>query len=243
MVFDAHCHIGEGKVKCQTADALLRAMDKSGVERAVVVPVEEYICVYNGEGNAYILEQTKLHSGRLYGFAVANPWYGKPACEMLERYLCEGLFGVKFNAGVQGFRINDEIVYPLIEVAARHRAPVYFHTGTPVSGMPFQLYELARRYPEVNFIMGHSGWSDFWQDIPFIAEHSRNIWFDTSLSYTTRTEAVIEARGSERVVFGSDTPHSTLAFELEKAEQLSLPKEELALILGGNISSLLEKKI
>ncbi len=243
MVFDAHCHIGEGKVKRQTADTLLQTMDKNGVERAVTVPVEEYICVYNEEGNEYILQQTRLHRGRLYGFAVANPWYGKPACEMLERYLCEGLCGVKFNAGVQGFRINDEIVYPLIEVAARHGVPVYFHTGTPVSGMPFQLYDLSRRYPEVNFIMGHTGWSDFWQDIPFIAERSKNIWFDTSLSYTTRSEVAVQICGCDRVVFGSDSPHSALAFELEKARQLALPEEKLALVLGGNISSLLEKKI
>ena len=241
-IFDAHCHVGEGRVKQQTAQDLLRRMDQNEVDCAVIVPVEEDLAVYNEEGNAYILEQTRLHPDRLFGFATANPWYGAAAAQMIERYLGEGLWGLKFNPGVQGFHINDEIVYPLIEIAARHQVPVYFHTGTPVSGMPFQLYDLAKRYPEVSFIMGHSGWADFWQDIPFIAEHSKNIWFDTSLSYTSRTEAVIEACGCGRVVFGSDTPHSRLAFELEKVKLLHADRPQMEGILGGNLRSLLEAR-
>ena len=239
-IFDAHCHIGEGSVKRQAADVLLRSMDENGVQRAVVVPVEEHIAVYNEEGNDAVLEAVRTHEGRLFGFAVANPWYGAKASALLGKYLGRGLCGVKFNPMLQGFRINDEIVYPLIEVAARHKVPVYFHTGTPVTCMPFQLYELAKRYPEVNFIMGHSGWSDFWQDIPYIAKNSRNIWFETSLSYTSRTEEAIGCNpGGDHILFGSDSPHSSLAMELRKARAVRADDAVRQRMFAGNLRFLL----
>ncbi len=42
-----------------------------------------------------------------------------------------------------------------------YRVPVYFHTGTMIMAEPFQLRELAGEFPNVNFIMGHSGNTDF----------------------------------------------------------------------------------
>lgn len=240
MIFDAHCHIGVGRLKQQTTEVLLNNMDENGISRAVVVPVEEYLSVYNEEGNAYILEQTRLHPDRLFGFAVANPWYGLKACDMLERYLEEGLVGIKFNSTVQGFKINEDIVFPLIEIAARRSVPVYFHTGTPITAMPFQLYDLARRYPEVNFIMGHCGWSDFWQDMQYIASHSENIWFETSLSYTSRTESLLpETCGCQRIIFGSDSPHSNAGLEIKKVLMTQVNDNMHKKILSGNIRFLL----
>lgn len=238
-IIDAHCHIGDGVVKVQTADALLKNMDVNHVNMSVITPVEEYTAVYNEEGNAYILSQVNAHKERFIGFAVANPWYGKNGLQLLERYLGEGLKGIKFNPVIQGFKINDEIIYPFIEIAAKYSIPVYFHTGTPVCAMPFQLYYLAKRYPEVNFIMGHTGYADFWQDIPYIAQHSDNIWFDTSLSLTSRTEAIIEACGYDKIVFASDSPHSNLEYEIKKVVQTGAESKGLETMMYSNIAGLL----
>ncbi len=238
-IWDAHCHLGVGRYKKQTLSELLERMDRFGVEKSVVVPVEEYIAVDNREGNRLLIDAVEQSRGRLLGFATANPWFGKQAETLLEDALKAGLSGVKFNPAVQGFHLNDPLVEPLIELAEKYGVPVYFHTGTPVSSIPFQLYDLALRYPKVRFIMGHSGYSDFWNDVPFIARHSENIWFDTSLSLSSRTQDILSAVGHDRILFGSDSPHSGLPYELSKVRAVQADEQAMEAMLGGNLRKLL----
>ena len=197
IVVDAHCHISQDSRKSQTASQLIENMDTQGVSMSVIVPVEEHLAVYNEEGNAFIWEQVQKFPSRLIGFGVANPWYGKAGVNLLERYLGMGFRGIKFHPAIQGFQLNEPIIFPFAELAIRHNAPMFFHTGTPVSAIPFQLYELATRYPEGRFIMGHSGYSDYWNDVPFIAARTKNIWFDTSVCLTSRHTDIVNAAGCE----------------------------------------------
>ncbi len=36
-------------------------------------------------------------------------------------------------------------------------SPVYFHTGLPGNSTPWQIVDLAERFPEIDFLMGHCG--------------------------------------------------------------------------------------
>jgi len=239
-VIDAHCHIGNGRYKKQDAEALIRSMDTCGIEKAVIVPVEEYITVNNEEGNNYILAAVKRYDGRLIGFATVNPWYGQKAVDMLRKYLKQGLKGVKLNPSLQGFLLNDDIVYPIIETAKYYKVPVYFHTGTPIHSLPFQLRDLAVRYPEVNFIMGHMGAWDFGYDTMLAVRGLKNIFLETSLNLSCVIESVIREAGSDRVIFGSDSPRSDQKYELEKVTSSCNREEDLEKILYKNITQLLE---
>lgn len=239
IICDGHCHVGEGSLKSQSAEALLANMDRSGVQKAVIVPVEECLAADNEEGNRYILDLCERYPERFWGFASANPWFGKKARKILRDYLSRGLCGIKFNPVVQGFKISDALIYPFMELAQEFGVPVYFHTGTPVCAMPFQLFDLSGRYSGVRFILGHSGYADFWQDIPFIASHSENIWFDTSLSLTPRTEALVSACGAGRILFGSDSPRSSLEYEIEKVMLCRAEPKDKEAMMGANLVALL----
>ena len=87
--------------------------------------------------------------------------------------------------------------------------------------------------------MGHCGYSDFWNDVPYIAKNSKNIWFDASLSLTSRTEDIINISGSGHILFASDSPHSNLQYEISKVMCVQAGEQEKADILGGNIARLL----
>jgi len=239
-VIDAHCHLGVGRYKQLRADELLALMDRAGVDWAVVCPVEEQIVLRNREGNQAMIAAMTRHPDRFIGFAVANPWYGDKAVKELRRALGAGLRGVKFNSSLQGFFINDEIVYPLIEVAGEFGVPVYFHTGTPIYALPLQLAALARDFPDVSFIMGHSGFADFWYDALPAAQDVPNIILETSFAMPSMLAQAVEVLGPERLVFGSDAPMSDPVLELLKLRQPALPGEEL--ILGDNMARLLRLK-
>lgn len=242
-VIDALCFIGKGRYLSLTPEELLRKMDRAGIDRSVICPVHEAVSVYNREGNDEILRAVKQFPERLIGFASANPWYGLKAVEEVNRALSEGMKGLYFNSALQGFFIHDEIVYPLIEAAAQANVPVYFHTATPIFALPFQLAELARAFPQVNFIMGHLAAADFWTDVVPAASLAENIFVETSLRSGVATiKLAIRKLGAERVLFGSSTPESEPYLELEKIHMVRLSPQEEELVLGKNMERLLTLK-
>lgn len=163
-IVDAHVHLGEGYHLSLGVDELLGRMDEAGVERAVACPVDHFVAVHNREGNDLMLDAVRSHGDRLSGMAAANPWFGDQAVEEARRALGEGLSGLFVHSVYQGFRLDDHIVDPLLEGVAEFGVPVYVHTGTAAQAEPFQATELARRFPELNFIMGHGGSSDYGED-------------------------------------------------------------------------------
>jgi predicted TIM-barrel fold metal-dependent hydrolase len=239
-IIDAHCSIGEGRYVHLTAEMLLEQMDSAGVDRAVACPIHEHITVYNREGNDYILNAVRRYPQRLIGFATVNPWYGQPAVQELRRALGEGLRGLTLNSALQGYFIHDQLVYPLIEVAAEFKTPVYFHTATPIFALPFQLAELALVFPQVNFIMGHLAAADFWPDAVPAAKQCENIYMETSIRSGVATiRQAIQELGSRRVLFGSDAPESDIGVELAKIRLVGLAAEDEQQVLGGNMARLL----
>jgi len=239
-IIDAHCHIGIGFEKQLSPEDLLKLMDKNGVEETIICPLEQYIAVYNEEGNSYILEQMQKFSGRFIGFASVNPWYMGKGVDMLKKYIEKGLRGLKLNPKLQGFVLNSSLVKPLIKVAQEYKIPVYFHTGTMINSEPFQLRELAVEFPNVNFIMGHSGNTDFWTDIAYAIQGMKNIYLDTS--HNLGIQGLINMAGIDNVIFSSNMPRSHQILELKKIHDLDLSREEKEKVCYYNIKRLVGER-
>jgi predicted TIM-barrel fold metal-dependent hydrolase len=239
IVVDGHCHIGIGHEYRQTADELLREMERYGVDRAVICPVDRYIAVDNREGNDLVLRTMHAYPDRFYAFATANPWYAQRAVEELKRAIKEGARGIKLHPALQGFLLCDDLVYPLLEVAQDYGVPVFFHTGTPAFSQPMHVAELALRFPEVNLIMGHMGSTDFWLDAVPAALQAKNIYLDTSWSLPAKIHRAVSAVGAERVLFGTDSPLSTLHLEMGCIHAAKLTDDVRAKVMGDNMLRLL----
>lgn len=236
---DAHVHVGKGFEKALDPEKLIELMDQNEVEKCVIVPIEQYIAVYNEEGNRYILDLINKYPDRFIGFASVNPWYLDKAVEILKKYLDKGLRGLKLNPKLQGFILNSDLVKPLIKVVEEYMVPVYFHTGTMVTSEPFQLAELADDFPKVNFIMGHSGNTDFWTDTAYAAKSRGNIYLDTSHNLSSAILGLIQAAGEDRVIFGSNMPRSHQTHEIKKILELKLPEQVQEKIFYKNIIKIL----
>lgn len=242
MRVDGHCHIGKGMRRQLTAEELLGEMDRHGIDQAVICPVDQFIAVSNHEGNNLILRTVKKHPHRFIGFATVNPWYGKEAVNELQRSLDEGLKGLKLNPFIQGFYANDEILFPVIDLAADYGIPVYCHTGTPVGTLPLQLADLANRFPNVNFIMGHMGSADFVDEVIPAMEMADNLFAETSKVQNCQMLREVTARfGASRVIFGSNCPNSMYGIELEKMDLIDLAPDALEWVLGRTILNLIDK--
>ena len=241
-IIDAHCHIGQGYCYSLSFDDLLRQMDDNGVASAVVVPTDRCLTVYNEEGNNEVLNAARRHPERFIPFATVNPWYGDQAIAELKRAFAEGAAGLKLHPVTQGFSIIDEIAFAVVEVAVEHGKPIYFHTGTPVHSTPFQLAELAMRFPEGQFIMGHTAYADYWNDVAAAVKCVPNIVIETSLHLASFLKSLCDELGSDKLIYGSDAPKTSMKIEIEKITRYIESDTDLERIFSGNISRLLGRE-
>ncbi len=241
MTIDGYCTLGVDREYDLTASDLLYGMDRAGVERAVIAPVDRLLAVNNREGNDFILRAVADHPDRLIPACAANPWYGEPAVEEVRRAAGMGARLLVLHPFVQGYLANDELVWPLLDAATAEKLPVYVHTGPPGNASPWQVVDLAERYPLVDFIMGHSGATDFWNDVVDAGMAATNVYLESSLARPFSLAPRLKVVGMHKGIVGSYAPINELTFEWEQARR-ALPPETWPDICGGNLLRLLLKR-
>ena len=241
MYIDCYCVLGTDREYDLTASALLKAMDAVRVDRALVAPIDRYLAVDNQIGNAFVAQQAREHPERLIPVCAANPWYGEGAILEFRRALADGARMLVMHPFLQGYLANDELIWPLLEVASQERVPVYIHTGPPGNSTPWQMVDLAERFPQLDLIMGHSGSTDFWYDVIDAAKAAPNVYLESSLARPFSFPERIQVLGSQRVIMGSLAPINQFVFEWEQMRKALTP-EALEPVLGGNLRRLLEKR-
>jgi predicted TIM-barrel fold metal-dependent hydrolase len=241
-ILDAICVIGDAGHGGTVPRLLLEQMRQNGVDRAILVPDDRMTAVENEEGNRYVLDAISQNPDSFCGFAVTNPWFGKRAEQWLRAALDAGLSGLYLKSTVQGFMVDDERLSPLLEICRERAVPAYFHTGTPVGALPFGVLAQARRFPEVNFILGHMGANDYVGDAFAAVNLCDNVYLETSLNLTTLIRSAAGIR-PERVLYGSSSPRGNMAFELKKVFEAVPNEETRALLLHANLERLLGGRV
>ena len=72
--------------------------------------------------------------------------------------------------------------------------------------MPIHVYNMAKKYPNVKFIMVHMGLGTDNKEAVELMAKADNLYADTTWVPVSTTMEVIRRYGSERVVFGTDSP-------------------------------------
>ncbi|WP_419992567.1 amidohydrolase family protein [Streptomyces boninensis] len=243
MLIDAHVRIGDGREVALSTESLLADMDDLGIDRTLIAPSERCIAYDNREGNARTVAAARASGGRLLAYAVANPWRGEEATAELERARDEGAVALAVDPVLQGFDLLDGLLDPLLRRAGEWGWPVYVRTGTPPSSIPLPLAELALLHPDVAFIMGKSGGTDFWIDANQALLRAPNLYADTAyapwdsvLTGFARTDGI----GTGRVIFSTDSPYTLPSIELGRVREWPIPAGEKAAVLGGTMAGLLQ---
>lgn len=241
MTIDGYCTLGEDREYDLTEASLLEAMDATGIEKAVIAPPDRNLAVYNREGNDRMLMAAQAHPARFIPACSVNPWYGQPAVEEFRRSLTEGARILVLHPYVQGIAACDELIFPLLEESAAQKIPVYIHTGPPGNSTPWQITMLADRYPQVDFIMGHCGATDFWNDVIHATGAAPNIYLESSMARPFLFARYLGAVGKGRGIVGSWAPLNSLRFEWEQMRKF-IPQEMWGAISGENLAALLAKR-
>lgn len=219
----------------------------------------------SAHSNDQLAEIVAKRPQRFSGFAH-HP-LGPGAGDELRRAVDElGLRGYKLLGPRTEIPFEDEQVRDVWEFCAERRLPVLIHFGFLGRGggvvshprmSPLSLFEVARAFPEIPFIIPHFG-VNTWADVLAMAWSLPNILVDTSgsnqwmrwMPYPLTLEDLFrkayETLGPDRIVFGTDSSAFPRGFSVRYLEdqlrvcyQINMPERDIAAVFGGNAARLL----
>ncbi len=241
-IFDTHTHIGYGlhHGRRYSADQLLAAMDRFGVDRSLVIPfpvVEDYHVAHDETARA-----VKAHPERIIGAACIYPYIGKEKFRD-EVKRCVEVLGFRALKLQPQFQPLDPLLTHgdfLYETALEFNLPMVIHTGT---GAPYALPSLyilpAKRFPDLKIILAHCGGGGlFFAEAIVAALSCPNIWLELSTLMPHHILQVLQHVPSSRLMIGSDLPEN-LTTEIGKIFSLEVTDEIKQDILWNTASRLL----
>jgi predicted TIM-barrel fold metal-dependent hydrolase len=239
------------------AEELIAAMDKAGIDRAVVTGwcwQHHDICV---EQNTWTMEIARKYPDRLLALAAIQPNAGDAAIRELERCVDGGMVGLgELNADGQGFQLYDANLLALARRAAELNMAMLLHTNEPVGHkypgkgqVPLaDIYEFIKSSPNLKLILAHwGGGFPFYELMREVRKVAANVYYDSAASpllYSSKIfRTVIDIVGSEKVLFGSDFPlilypkrqtEPDFTPFLDEIRGLGLSAEEWDKVMGQN---------
>jgi uncharacterized protein len=226
-----------------TVGALLRSMDRCGIEKSVVC----CIATKPEQFEPILRWCMEIRSERLIPFPSVHP--ADPACpDRIRRIRAEGFRGLKLHPFYQDFFADEERMFRLYEEAARQDLLLVMHTGYDIAfervrrADPEKLLGIAETFPDLKLVTTHLGAWQQWDEVQRYLL-GRPIYMEMSFALEDlgpdRAREMILGHPDGYLLFGTDSPWTDQAATLALLENLRLPPEKLPGILAGNALRLL----
>lgn len=236
--------------------AFLKYLDRSGVDRAVLVNyVAPEVMGLTPEINQFVANYTKHDPKRLIACGGLHPRHTTNIMADVDQLLRLGLRMIKIHPPHQLLFPNDylhgvkelEIIY---RAAEANGIPVMFHTGTSVFpgarnkyGDPIYVDDVAVDFPKLKIILAHGG-RPLWMDTAFfLLRRHPNVYLDISgippkalLTYFPRLNEI-----AHKTMFGTDWPSPGVVEvkrNLDEFKTLPICDKMRGQILGKTAASL-----
>lgn len=231
----------------QPADFIAR-MDGLGIDKALICAIITWS--YRGQHPieqttvAEVVEVSDLYPDRLFGLYGVNPMTAMAGVAELERAVKEHRFkGVHIHP--HGFDMAPDHAYyfPFYAKCQELGVPVVVSMGhtldiMPIeNGRPARLDRAAIYFPDLAFVLTHTGWPWVEEAIAMAWKHP-NVFLGTS-AYAPKywkPEMVkfINSHGQDKVMWGTDFPLIDHAESLEQIDALGLRETSKAKLLHDN---------
>ena len=255
--------VGQAVQGFPSAEALLRVMDRAGVERAVLLGWYWERAENCARQNRFFAECVRSWPERFWAFAAVQPARDVPgALAELRRARDEGLSGIgELSPQAQGYAMDGPELAAVLGFAREAGWPVNLHV-TDSGGRPYpgrvetpraDFERVTQAWPEVRFILAHWGGGEPLPEFEGGADRA-NVFYDTAASPLLYGPEIwgrfVAAAGAAQVLFGSDfplnnyprvTPEPEMSRLLAEARGAGLAASELAAVLAGNAARLLAR--
>jgi predicted TIM-barrel fold metal-dependent hydrolase len=244
------------KVKSTEASNIMEKtifhLNNAKIDKVVLLPV-------NMKENQEVKEWVKFAPDTFI------PFYNPPekseniydAKDEIEKAIAEdGIKGFKIMLTFRNKKLNDPLIFPVLEAAHKHKMPIVMHCGYPPPGTrrnvltysnPIFIDDFASSFPSSNIIITHMGYPFIDIAIALAAQYP-NVYLDLSnLAYMMPSrlrELLIQANeiiGVHKILYGSDGNNpEMIEIAVNYFDNIDfLTKEEIEKIMGLNAAKLL----
>lgn len=222
---------------------LVEKMDEWGIDISVSLPVLTKPSQFE-RTNEFARTAT---DDRIISFAGIHPQTDDYKRD-IDR-ICEmGFKGIKLHPEYQSFQVDEGDMMKVYDYVLSKGLILIFHAGAdPAYAPPFRSSPKAfRRIVDemqggvivASHLGGHAQWDD-------VEKHlvGTSIYLDTSMGTeyypTEQFIRIVKSHGSEKILFGSDSPWSNAKNEIENIRSMPLTDKEKTDILGASAQRLL----
>jgi uncharacterized protein len=246
-IIDAHAHLGpwpKFAVADKSTAATLALMDHLGV-RTVIVAHHAGLVGLLEEAATLSEEAYAMSGGRILSYLVYNPNRAELSLSILRRHAGRPyLMGVKIHPSQHGCPADDERYRPAWELAQEHDLALISHTWGHSIDHPAQnntFPDLFERYlaefPDVRFVFGHGGgrYDGFLACARLMRAYPNTYMDITGDGFLRgRLDYFVGELGSERILYGSDSPWIDPRFVLGEVLGARITDEDRENILARN---------
>jgi len=236
-VYDLHGHMGPVSgihlPDCQV-EAMVRGMKKAGVAKLIFS--HHAALMAPDIGNQASEAAVRKYPDFFRAYLAFNPHYPEIFQQEISSWDNKIFAGLKFLADYHRVSVADERYKIAWEFAEVRKLPVLLHTwgGSSYDG-PEQIRQVASRYPDCPMLLGHSCHGEWKKAISLVREFP-NIYLELCAVLDERgiLEQLVEAVGSERIVFGTDFPWFSYSYYIGAVLDARITEEERRRIFSEN---------
>ena len=246
-IWDCHGHLDAVRYHYISggggAETLLRFMDRVGIR---TLCASHHLVVTGDlvEGNERSCDAAARFPGRILVYLGYNPNYPEEgSVAELDRHIRKpGVMGIKLHPSSHLARPDDVRYRGAFEYARRHGLIVLIHSW----GMRdvAAVERVAREYPTVSMVIGHSGGYEFaaMEEAARVASVNGNVYLDLCLSgmFEGEVELLVGEAGADKLLFGSDMPFMDPRPNLGRVLFARIGDQDKERILGLNMKRLVE---
>ena len=259
-IIDSHCHIYPEKIAAHavasisrfydgmplewdgTVQTLLRTGEAAGISHFVIQSVAttpEHVHSIN----RFIAASVEASNGHMTGLGSLHPDCPDFAAA-LDELTALGLRGVKLHPDIQQFHMDDPRCMQIYALCEARQLPLLMHTGDHRYDFsnPNRLRSVLEQFPNLKIIGAHLGGWSVWDEAIQTVSKFPNLYVDLSSSLYAlspqHAREIVEAYGTDHVLFGTDYPMWVPKDELRFFNSLGLTEKEKELILYRNAQKL-----
>ncbi len=248
-IIDIHAHLGsyfQFPIRQNELKEIVGTAESYGIKKMCVSHM--FTFQYDSEeGNSLTYDAVKEYSVFFLFGGVLDPRWKETKIET-QFIKIDPLISMwnELHPALHQYPISGKGYRIILDLIKNNPKPVLFHTdeSDPYS-KPGQLYDLAKSYPEIPFIIGHSGNVIGGFEIAVdIAKKYDNAFLDSTFSrnYLGLMKWMIEKVGAENILFGSDIPFLNGAAQIGKLYETGITDNDRQKIFHDNAAILLQIK-
>jgi predicted TIM-barrel fold metal-dependent hydrolase len=255
-VIDANAYLGHWpfrKLSCNSVTGLIALMDRNGIERAVVSPLESvfYEYSYMSQVNSDLAQEVGKFPYRFLPFYTVNP--GFPGWEDDLKFCVTDLMakGIRLYPNYHGYKANSSETKRLFTMCAQLNLPVYIslrfedeRVHHPLAKVPpvsvQDVGEALIGFPGLKVILGGIRLTEI-EDLQ--RNHPDMTNYVVEMSYIQTPfrcfERLVDLMGEDRVLFGTGMPYWYPESALLKIKSSKVSNRVKEKVLGENFLCLI----